>query len=111
MRHSRRHKVSLLTINPPCPPPTNDSLVYDPRSGSNEEDSEVLFCTFAEAAELNVADTRTVSDYIFATKLHNVMDSDDQDLRAFIDLDMAVIGRDRSGYLAYASQVPTQQRW
>lgn len=81
------------------------SLVYDPKSGSNEEDSEVLFRNFSGAAGLNPSDSRRVSEYIIATKQHNASGSDDQDLRAFIDLDMAVVGRERSAYLAYASQV------
>lgn len=81
------------------------SLVYDPKSGSNEEDSEVLFRKFSEAAGLNPSDARKVSEYIVATKRHDVSASDDQDLRAFIDLDMAVVGRERGAYLAYAAQV------
>lgn len=85
------------------------SLVYDPKSGSNEEDSEVLFRKFSEAAGLNPSDAGKVSEYILATKRHNASGSDDQDLRAFIDLDMAVVGRERSAYLAYASQVSAKR--
>lgn len=81
------------------------SLVYDPKSGTNEEDSEALFTSFSEAAGLKPPDSRTVSGYIIATKRHDSSASDDHDLRAFIDLDMAVVGRERSAYLAYASQV------
>lgn len=81
------------------------SVVYDPKSGSNEEDSEALFRNFSEAVGLSASDSTTVSDYIIATKRHSVSGSDDQDLRAFIDLDMAVVGRERSEYLTYASQV------
>ncbi|CBN78652.1 conserved unknown protein [Ectocarpus siliculosus] len=80
-------------------------VVYDPKSGSNEEDSEALFRKFSEAVGLSASDSTTVSDYIIATKRHSVSGSDDQDLRAFIDLDMAVVGRERSGYLTYASQI------
>lgn len=81
------------------------SVVYDPKSASNEEDSEALFRTFSEAAGLNPSDSNTVSEYIIATKRHSVSASDDQDLRAFIDLDMGVVGRERGAYLTYASQV------
>ncbi|CAM9355670.1 unnamed protein product, partial [Laminaria digitata] len=80
-------------------------LVYDPKSGSNEEDSDVLFRNFSEAVGLSPSDASTVSCYIIATKRHDVLDSEDQDLRAFIDLDMAVIGRERIAYFTYASQV------
>eukprot|EP00903_Cladosiphon_okamuranus_P009506 g9058.t1 len=80
-------------------------LVYDPKSGTNEEDSEALFAIFAGSAGLKPPDSRKVSEYIIATKRHDASASDDQDLRAFIDLDMAVMGRERSAYLAYASQI------
>lgn len=94
----------------PCVPPlflfkNHRSLVYDPKSVSNEEDSDVLFRNFSKAVELSPSDASTVSGYIIATKWHDVSDSEDQDLRAFIDLDMAVVGRERSEYFTYASQV------
>ncbi|CAM9922477.1 unnamed protein product [Pylaiella littoralis] len=79
--------------------------VYDPKSSSNEEDSEALFRSFSEAAELHPSDSTTVSKYIIATKRHSVSASNDQDLRAFIDLDMGVVARERSAYLKYASQI------
>ncbi|CAM9284856.1 unnamed protein product [Ascophyllum nodosum] len=80
-------------------------VVYDPKSTSNEEDSAALFQKFSEAAQMNPSDAETVSNYIIATKCHDVADSDDTDLRTFIDLDMAVLGRERTAYLTYASQV------
>lgn len=64
-----------------------------------------MFRRFSEAAGLNPSDSGKVSEYIIATKGHNASASDDQDLRAFIDLDMAVVGRGRAAYLSYASQV------
>ena len=94
------HLIVILMTFLPVP-----SLVYDPKSGSNEEDSEVLFRSFSEAAGLNASDSTTVSEYIIATKRHDATASDDKDLRAFIDLDMAIVGRERSAYLAYAAQV------
>lgn len=65
----------------------------------------MLFRNFSEAVGLSPSDASTVSCYIIATKRHDVLDSEDQDLRAFIDLDMAVIGRERIAYFTYASQV------
>ena len=65
----------------------------------------MLFRNFSEAVGLSPSDASTVSSYIIATKRHDVSDSEDQDLRAFIDLDMAVVGRERSEYFTYASQV------
>lgn len=65
----------------------------------------MLFRNFSEAVGLSPSDASTVSGYIMATKRHNVSDSEDQDLRSFIDLDMAVVGRERSEYFTYASQV------
>ena len=84
---------------------TINSVVYDPKSTSNEEDSAALFQKFSEAAQMNPSDAETVSNYIIATKCHDVAGSDDTDLRTFIDLDMAVLGRERTAYLTYASQV------
>lgn len=84
---------------------SQSSLVYDPKSGSNEEDSEALFKIFTKEAGLSHSDASAVSAYIIATKKHDVSDWNDSDLRAFIDLDMGVMGRERNGYLTYASQV------
>lgn len=85
--------------------PCGGSLVYDPTSGSNEEDSEVLFHQFSEEVGISPSDSTKVSDYIIATKKHDVLNCEDGDLRAFIDLDMAVVGRKREDYLTYAAQV------
>lgn len=79
--------------------------MYNPKSGTNEEDSELLFRKFSEEVGLSQPDAHTVSEYIIATKRHAVSGSDDPDLRVFIDLDMAVIGWERSAYLKYAAQV------
>lgn len=81
------------------------SVVYDPKSSSNEEDSEVMFREFSEAVQMRPVDAETVSKYIIATKQHDVSGTDDPDLHVFIDLDMAVLGREPVAYLAYASQV------
>ena len=110
-------KITLIIVafpifvrSSPCVPPlslfeNHRSLVYDPKSVGNEEDSDVLFRNFSEAVGLSPSDASTVSSYIIATKRHDVSDSEDQDLRAFIDLDMAVVGRERGEYFTYASQV------
>lgn len=86
-------------------PPWFVSLVYSAKSSTNEEDSEILFRKFVEDVDMDQLDARLVSEYILATKRHDVSLSDDPDLRAFIDLDMAVVGRERKSYLKYASQV------
>lgn len=70
-----------------------------------------MFRCFSEAVGLSPSDANTVSCYIIATKRHDVSDSEDQDMRAFIDLDMAVVGRERTAYFTYASQVKAHPVW
>ncbi|CAM9371006.1 unnamed protein product [Discosporangium mesarthrocarpum] len=80
-------------------------LIYEARSGTNEEDSAKMFEMFADEAGLDPSNVATVLAYIIATKKHDVLGSDDHDLRAFIDLDMAVIGREHDAYMTYAQQI------
>jgi predicted metal-dependent HD superfamily phosphohydrolase len=58
---------------------------------------------FAKQVKLNGTLSRKVGAYILATKKHDVSASLDRDLRLFVDLDMAVLGRQpRTGSGSYA---------
>jgi len=93
-------------------------VVYDAKSGRNEEDSaEAWRMFFVEVKGLagcggdscggeevdGFADK--VYDYIIQTKAHKVLDNSDGVLQAFIDADMAVLGKRWDAYLAYSKLV------
>lgn len=79
-------------------------IIYDPKSSSNEEDSVKLF--LLRLTEFLESETLLkVATYIQATKQHDVMESSDNDLKLFIDLDMSILGRNREEYEAYASKI------
>ena len=76
-------------------------IIYDAKSGTNEEDSAQLFKDWATkckhsteyACYLSEECVDKVYDYIIATKLHDAWDSTDRDLQIFIDFDMSIVGR------------------
>ncbi|CAM9664914.1 unnamed protein product [Phaeothamnion confervicola] len=84
-------------------------VVYNPTSASNEEDSVLLYRAFAEEAGLAPDDVEQVSGFIMATKAH-AYSGEDWDLKLFLDLDMAVLGRKRDGYEEYARQIRAEYK-
>jgi predicted metal-dependent HD superfamily phosphohydrolase len=82
--------------------------VYDARSGTNEEDSALLFESFAdEWAISKTSETlkSKVIEYILATKKHHVSYENPEPLALFLDLDMAVLGKEEAAYQAYAGLI------
>jgi predicted metal-dependent HD superfamily phosphohydrolase len=79
-------------------------IIYDPRSKTNEEDSAALFTTLFTGL-IEPAMVEKVTHYIIETKRHAVLDSTDEDLKLFIDLDMSILGVPRDEYIVYAQQV------
>jgi predicted metal-dependent HD superfamily phosphohydrolase len=101
--------------------------IYDPKSDTNEEDSALLFCTFASELtqaihtvkerlrpvhSLNPFTLSTsvfhfdrVKKYILATKYHNTSTTDDPVLAVFLDADMAVLGKVAAAYDVYAGRI------
>ncbi len=79
-------------------------IIYDAKSKTNEEDSaeafkEVMTQERAVNGEGNTAKyhipeeiLELVYQYIIETKAHKVADSDDYDLKLFIDWDMSILG-------------------
>jgi hypothetical protein len=109
---------------------TSYSLIYHPRSGTNEEDSAARFRAFAQeimatgaAASgaagainppppsrfLSATDVDKVNAYILATKSHQASssssDGNDQDERLFLDFDMSILGQPREVYMEYAGMI------
>ena len=96
--------------------------IYDPKSSINEEDSAALYRTFASEITCAIAtmnsipattnfpclssfDHGRVEQYILATKQHNVPPCADICLKLFVDVDMAVLGKDEGAYEAYAKLI------
>jgi predicted metal-dependent HD superfamily phosphohydrolase len=83
--------------------------IYNPKSSCNEEDSAQLFHEFCREAG-PVEDhslEHTVVQYILATKAHKLPDEaqPDECLSLFLDIDMAVLGKEEKAYLQYAAVV------
>lgn len=88
--------------------------VYDAKSGSNEEDSARLFERFAEELGLQLSIRTAVVDYIMATKMHQISTNETtsegsfalrKSLALFLDLDMAVLGKNSPAYRQYAALI------
>lgn len=81
--------------------------IYDATSGTNEEDSANLFREFCN--DMHCRDAEIVSSvirYILQTKSHVIpKDGCDRNLALFLDIDMAVLGKDEPAYLHYASLI------
>jgi predicted metal-dependent HD superfamily phosphohydrolase len=111
--------MDLLGSNQPPQQPQQDALVlatffhdaiYNVHSGTNEEDSAVLFQQFVqELREGGVAIARdledTVVQMILATQKHQVSSEHDPLLALFLDLDMAVLGKEATAYDQYAQLI------
>lgn len=78
--------------------------IYDPRSSTNEVDSAELFRKFAATSQQDV-NVEEVVALILATQHHVVSPDNSPTLAYFLDLDMAVLGKEREAYLHYASLV------
>lgn len=91
-------------------------VVYDPLSGTNEEDSAVMFNDFhaqvlakREAGFATMGaetvDPKDVFDYIIQTKHHKVEGSTDENLLLFLDFDMAILGTPWEAYAEYCNKI------
>lgn len=81
-------------------------VVYDPNSVTNEEDSAQLFQDFWRDAQCDHGDelkSRVVSN-ILATKHHSPTEGDTC-TQLLLDMDMAVLGKTKEAYWAYAGLI------
>lgn len=79
--------------------------IYDPTSATNEEDSAALFESFANDSKMMKSLKVKVSKFILATKTHKISADNSTSLALFLDLDMAVLGKEEHAYLAYAALI------
>jgi predicted metal-dependent HD superfamily phosphohydrolase len=79
--------------------------IYNPKSATNEEDSAAFFESFAHESKMTQSLQAKVSTFILATKAHKVSEHNSASLALFLDLDMAVLGKEAHAYMAYASLI------
>jgi predicted metal-dependent HD superfamily phosphohydrolase len=79
--------------------------IYDPKSATNEEDSAAVFENFAQDCKMMNSLQVKVSKFILATKAHKISEDNSTSLALFLDLDMAVLGKEEHAYLAYAALI------
>ena len=79
-------------------------VIYNPQSSTNEEDSAALFETLCGDLLPNEMLVK-VKKYIIETKAHKVHNSDDNDLKLFIDADMSILGREPVVYQQYCAHI------
>jgi len=80
--------------------------VYDVYSSTNEEESARLFASFAEEASVsNLTVKSRVVEYILATQKHEISDKNPEPMALFLDLDMAVLGKQKDAYDAYTGLI------
>lgn len=80
--------------------------VYDAKSLTNEEDSATLFLSFADEAGIDQHKKQLIKTYILATKKHEAsQESGSPALSLFLDLDMAVLGKQEEAYIKYAALI------
>lgn len=84
--------------------------IYDVHSSTNEEDSAVLFQEYARDFSTHGTKLQTglesfVVQCIIATKNHVVSADNSACLALFLDLDMAVLGKEALAYCAYAALI------
>lgn len=82
-------------------------IFYHPENTTNEEDS-VRYLDVFENIDYHKANIQKVSDYIMQTKQHNVINSNDEDLKLFIDIDMSILGSDSNTYDWYTKQIRSE---
>jgi predicted metal-dependent HD superfamily phosphohydrolase len=79
-------------------------IIYDPKSKVNEEESANLFRSIFQATE-NGVDVPKICNFILQTKYHEVLDSTEEDLKLFIDMDMSILGSHPNDYRTYAMNI------
>lgn len=82
-------------------------IIYDPKKNDNEERSADLFVQYTRECCVNLKEDEIskVKDWILLTKTHQVKDVGSEDYHYFLDIDMAVLGRQEKGYKEYADQI------
>jgi predicted metal-dependent HD superfamily phosphohydrolase len=80
-------------------------IVYNAQSTTNERDSADMFQSFAEEVDLPMDITESVVAYILATQHHQVSTDALGVMDIFLDIDMAVLGKQEKAYESYAQLI------
>jgi predicted metal-dependent HD superfamily phosphohydrolase len=85
-------------------------IVYDPKSNRNEKDSAELFQEFSKSISMPETTAKATEIMILATEKHEIIPMEDSPLLEavqafFLDLDMAVLGKQSDAYLSYACMI------
>lgn len=81
--------------------------IYDAKSSTNESDSAILFQQFAKDFDLDRDLRDDVVEYILATRTHDASETrkNIMQLQLFLDLDLAVLGKNAPAYEQYAKAI------
>jgi predicted metal-dependent HD superfamily phosphohydrolase len=79
-------------------------LIYDPKAGDNETQSAKLAVKELSAMNLPEAKVNKVERIILATQSHSA-EGLDRDGRAFLDLDLSILGADEKTYQSYSEAI------
>ncbi|KAN0003723.1 hypothetical protein ACTFIZ_009882 [Dictyostelium cf. discoideum] len=83
-------------------------IIYDPSKSDNEEQTAKLFIDFSKDVKLSDQVTSDVNKYILATASHTKVNSDeekDTDLLYFLDMDLSILGTEKSVYNEYSDAI------
>jgi pantetheine-phosphate adenylyltransferase len=87
-------------------------IIYNPKSKTNEEDSADYFRAQAKLFGLSSDLVETVSDYILATKRHEVeKPCSDRSLQLFLDIDLSILGADECRFMDYDKAIKAEYGW
>ncbi|PVD23642.1 hypothetical protein C0Q70_16915 [Pomacea canaliculata] len=82
------------------------SIIYDPKSSTNEKDSIEVFKQFSAETSIAPELSDRVVQLITATITHQTDNNlQDTDMDFFLDFDMAVLGQPEKEYRAYAGAI------
>lgn len=92
-------------------------VVYDPKSNSNEKASAAMFQEFCLQVAMPLSVSKMIESLILATEKHQVIPTSDESIsleqrelqtvaqELFLDLDMAVLGKESDAYISYATLI------
>lgn len=79
-------------------------LVYAPQAKDNEKQSALLATEFLEKINYPKSKIEKVASFIMATQTHQLTENN-EDLKYFLDFDLAILGTSPKNYLAYYKQI------
>jgi predicted metal-dependent HD superfamily phosphohydrolase len=85
-------------------------VIYDPRSGDNEEQSAAHAATRLTGLHVSVGVIDRVQRLILATKTHDAS-AGDLDCMILLDADLAILGAGEADYASYAGAIRQEYAW